>query len=186
MLSRISRSFAPAAAAVLLLASSALAQKPVSMADSVTATFTVDAIDHANRIVTLKAEDGTFDDVYCGPEVQRFDALKVGDKVSFRYHESLVTSLKHSTAPPKAPASAAVTRTPGAAPGGTIARQMTAVVTLDAIDPKVPSVTVSTENGHKMSFKVENAKNLEGYKVGDKVEVTYTQALAVSVTTPGK
>ena len=63
---------------------------------------------------------------------------------------------------------------------------MTAVVTLDAIDPKVPSVTVSTENGHKMSFKVENAKNLEGYKVGDKVEVTYTQALAVSVTTPGK
>ena len=36
-----------------------------------------------------------------------------------------------------------------------------------------------------MSFKVENAKNLEGYKVGDKIEVTYTQALAVSVT-PGK
>jgi Cu/Ag efflux protein CusF len=184
MLSRITRSLAPAAAALLLLASSALAQKPVSMADSVEATFTIDAIDHSSRIVTLKAADGTYDDVFCGPEVQRFDALKVGDKVSFRYHESLVTTIKHADSAAKAPAAAAVTRNPNA-PGGTIARQMTAVVTLAAIDTKVPSVTVSTENGHKMSLKVENAKNLEGYKVGDKIEVTYTQALAVSVT-PGK
>jgi len=185
MLSRITRSLAPAAAAVLLLTSPALAQKPVSMADSVTATFTIDAIDHSSRIVTLKAADGTYEDVFCGPEVQRFDALKVGDTVSFRYHESLVTSIRHAGAAAKAPDAAAVTRAPGTSPGGTIARQMTTVVTLDAIDAKVPSVTVSTPNGHKMSFKVENAKNLEGYKVGDKIEVTYTQALAVSVS-PGK
>jgi hypothetical protein len=33
-----------------------------------------------------------------------------------------------------------------------------------------------------MSFKVENAKNLEGFKVGDQVEITYTQALAINVT----
>ena len=184
MLSRITRSLAPAAAAVLLLTSPALAQRPVSMADSVEATFTIDAIDHSSRIVTLKAADGTYEDVFCGPEVQRFDALKVGDKVSFRYHESLVTTIKHATTPAKAPDAAAVTRNPNA-PGGTIARQMTAVVTLSAIDAKVPSVTVTTEKGHKMSLKVENAKNLEGYKVGDKIEVTYTQALAVSVT-PGK
>ena len=28
---------------------------------------------------------------------------------------------------------------------------------------------------------MQDAKNLEGYKVGDTVEITYTQALAVSV-----
>ena len=33
----------------------------------------------------------------------------------------------------------------------------------------------------KMSFKVQDAKNLTGYKVGDTVEITYTQALAISV-----
>lgn len=170
-----------AAAAVLVLAAAALAQKPVSMGGEVTATFTITAIDHASRIVTLKGEDGLIDDVYCGPEVQRFDALKVGDKVSFRYHESLVTAIKHSTAAPKPPDSAAVTRTAGDKPGGTIARQMTAVVTIDAIDPKVPSVTVKTADGRRMSFKVEDPKNLTGYKAGDNVEVTYTQALAVSV-----
>jgi Cu/Ag efflux protein CusF len=63
---------------------------------------------------------------------------------------------------------------------------MTAVVTIEAIDAKVPSVTVKAADGRRMSFKVENAKNLEGYKAGDQVEVTYTQALAVSVTSATK
>jgi len=182
MFVRICRSVAVAVAAVMLFVAPALAQRPVSMGDTVSATFTIEAIDHASRIVTLKGEDGTYDDVYCGPEVQRFDALKVGDKVTFRYHESMVTAIKHSGSAPKPADSAAITRAPGAAPGATMSRQMTAVVTIEAIDAKVPSVTVKTANGHKMSFKVENAKNLEGYKVGDNVEVTYTQALAVNVT----
>jgi len=33
---------------------------------------------------------------------------------------------------------------------------------------------------------VEDVKNLEGVKVGDRVQITYTQALAVSVEPPGK
>jgi Cu/Ag efflux protein CusF len=171
-----------AVAAVLLFTSStALAQKPVAVGDTITATFTIEAIDHTTRILTLKGEDGTVEDLLCGPDVQRFDALKVGDKVTFRYHESIVSAISRPGSTPKAPSSAAVTRTPGAVPGGTIAQQMTAVVTINAIDTKAPSVTVTGENGRKMSFKIADAKNLAGYKVGDKVEVTYTQALAVSV-----
>ncbi len=54
-------------------------------------------------------------------------------------------------------------------------------MTVEAIDPKVPSIAVKAEDGRKMSFKVQDAKNLEGVKPGDKVEVTYTQALAISV-----
>jgi Cu/Ag efflux protein CusF len=50
----------------------------------------------------------------------------------------------------------------------------------------VPSMTIRTSAGKRMSFRVENAKNLEGYKVGDNVEITYTQALAVSVDAPKK
>lgn len=182
MLARVCRPVVIATAAVLFFVATALAQKPVSLADTLTATFTIEAIDHASRIVTLKAEDGTFDDVLCGPEVQRFDALKVGDKVTFRYHESLVTAIKHAGEPAKPADAAAITRAEGSAPGGTIARQMTTVVTIAAIDAKVPSVSVKTEKGRLMSFKVENAKNLEGYKVGDPVQITYTQALAISVT----
>ena len=169
------------AAALLITGAPAQAQKPVSIGEVISETFTVEAINHDARIVTLKHKDGTLADVYCGPEVKRFDALKVGDMVTFQYHESFVTAIKRPEAGAKPSASAAVTRTPGTKPGGTVSAQMSAVVTIEAIDPKVPSVTIKTGDGRRMSLKVENAKNLAGYKAGDMVEVTYTQALAVSV-----
>ena len=171
-------------AAVLSVPSVARAQKPVSKAQTVTATFTITAIDHGSRIVTLKDKDGASQDIYCGPNVQRFDALKVGDNVTFRYTESLVSAISAPGTAAKAPASAGVTRTPGAKPGGTLAQQMTATVTITAIDPKIPSVSVKTADGNTLSFKVEDPKNLQGYKVGDKVDITYTQALAISVDAP--
>ena len=170
--------------AVLVLApAAARAQKPVAAGEVMSETATIVAIDSAARVVTLKDKLGLTMDVVCGPEVQRFDALKVGDQVTFRYHESLVTAISAPGAA-KPPVSTSMTRTPGTAPGGTIARQMTATVTITAMDPKVPSVTIARADGNKMSFKVENAANLKGYKVGDKVDITYTQALAVSVTSP--
>ena len=170
--------------AVMLISPAAvLAQKPVSMTEAVSESFTIEAIDHASRIVTLKDKAGLLEDVICGPEVQRFDALKVGDTVTFRYYETLVTAVsKPGAAPKEATPSTAVTRTPGAAPGGTVGRQITATVTLEAIDPKTPAVTIRTADGRRSSFRIADAKNLEGYKVGDQVSITYTRALAVSVT----
>ncbi len=164
----------------------ASAQKPVSESAAVTETFTIDAIDHTSRMVTLRDATGETDTIYCGPEVERFHALKVGDKVTFRYYESIVYQIRKPGSAPAASANAGVTRTPGDRPGGTISQQVTATVTVNAIDTKVPSVTVTTQDGRKMSFKVENPKNLQDVKAGDKVEITYTQALAISVTSPGK
>ena len=63
----------------------------------------------------------------------------------------------------------------------TLAQQATATVTIKAIDLKVPSVTVLSEDGRTLDFKVENKKNLDGVKAGDKVEITYTQALMIGV-----
>jgi Cu/Ag efflux protein CusF len=157
----------------------AVAQKPVTQQVAVTMTAVVQAIDSTKRLVTLKLDDGTTETVYCGPEVQRFDALKVGDKVTFEYIESMVYAIQKPGAAPPAE-SAAVTRSAGAKPGGTISQQMTTVVTLTAIDMSVPSVTITTADA-TMTFKVEDKKHLEGFKVGDKVQITYTQALAISV-----
>ena len=168
--------------AVLLIGPAiVLAQQPVSRTEEVSAAFTIEAIDHSTRVVTLRNKAGLLEEVYCGPEVQRFDALKVGDTVTFRYYETVVTAL--SQPGPPAPPSTTVTRTPGA-PGGTIARQTTATVTLEAIDAKTPSVTIRTASGGRSTFRVQDAKNLEGYKAGDQVTITYTRGLAVSVTPP--
>jgi Cu/Ag efflux protein CusF len=170
-----------AALVVLFASGPAAAQKPVSSGEVISKTFTIEAIDSTNRVVTLKAPDGVLQEVYCGPEVQRFDALKVGDAVTFRYHESMVTAVRRAGQAKPASESAAVTRTPGTNPGGTMADQQTRTVTIQSIDTKTPSVTVKTDRGANMSMRIKDAKNLEGYKVGDTVDITYTRALAVSV-----
>jgi hypothetical protein len=179
----VRRLTAAALATALAASMSVHAQKPVTQGAAVTETFTIDAIDFAERLVTLRDAEGHTETIFCGPEVQRFNALKVGDKVTFRYYESVVYAIRKPGSTPPAPKeSAGIVRTPGEKPGGTISQQMSATVTVNAIDPKVPSVTVTAQDGRKMSFKVENPKNLEGVKVGDQVEVTYTVGLAISVS----
>jgi Cu/Ag efflux protein CusF len=69
---------------------SAFAQKPVTEGDIVEMTAEIVAIDHDARMITLEDEDGESETIFAGPEVKRFDDLKVGDKVTFRYYESLV------------------------------------------------------------------------------------------------
>ena len=84
-------------------------------------------------------------------------------------------------APARGTAGPTLVRGTGAKPSGTISQQLSATVTIKAIDPAAPSVTVTLEDGRTMSFKVEDKKNLEGVKVGDKVDVTYTAAVMITV-----
>ena len=86
--------------------------------------------------------------IKCGPEVKRFDELKVGDTVTFRYYESIAYAIRKPGAPSGLPAQTgpSVTRSQGPKPGGAIAEQETATVTIKAIDLKLPSVTVLTED----------------------------------------
>lgn len=175
------------AAAVLSLALPAVAtaQKPVTQTEAITETATIEAIDHDNRLITLKDSTGALDVVVAGPEVKRFNELKVGDKVTFRYYESMLYAIRPAGQPaPVATGDPKLTRGTGPKPSGTLARQLTTSVVVTALDAKVPSVTVKTDDGKTMSFKVEDRKNIEGVKVGDRVDITYTQALAVSVESP--
>jgi len=104
--------------------------------------------------------------------------------VTFKYFESLAYSIRKPGQPSGLPADTAprMTRGTGDKPSGTLARQETATVTIKAIDAKVPSVTVLTEDGRTVSFKVDDKAKLKDVKVGDKVEITYTEALMISVS----
>ena len=166
----------------VLSTATAAAQRPVTQGAEISKSFVIDAIDHSLRLVNLRDAEGNIETILCGPEVKRFDALKVGDKVTFRYYESVILNIRRpGDAAPQPPDNAGLARAAGQKPGATLSQQMTARVTVEAIEPKAPSVTVRTEDGRKMSIKVENAKNIAGVKVGDRVEITYTQALAISV-----
>ena len=47
-------------------------------------------------------------------------------------------------------------------------------------------MTIKGPQGHEETIKVKDPKNLEGVKAGDMVELTYAQALAVSLDKPAK
>jgi Cu/Ag efflux protein CusF len=160
------------------------AQTPASPAvmkqQKVTATATIKAIDPATRTVTLRAENGDEDTFTVGPEVTRFNELKVGDTIKATYYESLVFQLRKPDA--AAPATGAVAGGGRLkdAPGGAIGAQQTMTVTVKAVDMNVPSITVTTDDGRTLTRKIADKKNLEGVNPGDKIDITYTQALVVA------
>jgi Cu/Ag efflux protein CusF len=174
----------PVALAVLIaLPVAASAQKPVTRTDVVTVKATIEAIDHDTRMITLKEKDGYTETVYAGPEVRRFDELKVGDQVTFKVTESIALHIRKPGEPAQASSSddPAIVRANGAKPGGTITQQDTVTVKVKTIDPKTGAVTVLTDNGGTMSFKVEDKKILKGINAGDRVVINYTTALVISV-----
>jgi Cu/Ag efflux protein CusF len=171
-----------ALAAVVAATSLTLAQKPVTKTASITATATIQAIDKANRMVTLKDDaSGVEDTMVVGPAMKRFDELKVGDKVKATYYESIVLQVRQAGAPAPTSGGANATRGTGASPSATLAAQQTTTVDVVSIDTKLPSITVKTADGRTVTRKVEDRKHLEGVKPGDKIDITYTQAALVSV-----
>ena len=163
----------------------AFAQKDVEHAGNVSKTATITAINQTTRTVTLKDTDGNVEDVQCGPEVTRFNELKVGDVVTFSYHAAVVYKIAKPGASMSAAASEVGTvKGQGPKPGGAITHQRKATVTVTAIDPAAPSITVKTADGHVLTAEVEDKKNLEGVKVGDKIAITFTEAFMVTVEAP--
>ena len=62
-----------------------------------------------------------------------------------------------------------------------MASQQKMTVTVKAIDPDLPSITVTTSDGRTVTRKVDDKKNLTGVNVGDLIDITYTRATLMSV-----
>jgi hypothetical protein len=144
-------------------------------------TATVEAIEASSRTITLKKPDGTFVTVVAGRDVKRFGEIKIGDKVNARYYENVVVRLKQPGEPEVDSGAKATTSPEQVLPGGTTARQRTITATIAAIDMTTPSITFTGPNGWKYSSKVQDKSALAKVKVGDKVEIVWTEAVLVSV-----
>ena len=177
------RFVASVALACGLAATTAVMQTPVTKAVSVTARATITAIDSTLRTVTLKDEMGMEDTYPVGPDVTRFNELKVGDVVRMTYYESYVLMVRKpgDPAPTQEATNSALTRAKSKLPAATLAVQDKGTVTVKAIDTAAPSVTVTTSDGRTVTRKVEDANNLKGLKVGDVIDITYTRALVTSI-----
>jgi len=129
------------------------------------------SLDRLTRAITLKGPQGTVLDMMAGKEVKNFDALKVGDFVTVRYFQSLALELQKP-----GQAAASFHERPTAR-----GREVRAIATVTAIDEKAKTVSLKGPRGNTVTLDVRNPEHFKVMKVGDEVQVTYTEAVAFSV-----
>jgi hypothetical protein len=161
--------------------------KSKTMKEQVTVKGTISALDKDKSTVTLKGPGGrtiTLD----VQDKQKFDAIAVGDPVVATYTKAWVVQIKKAgTSTPGV--TVQETRTgskPGENPAGAVGQEISVTATITAIDRKANTVTIKGPEGRTETITARDPKNLEGVKVGDLVEITYRQALAVRLDKPTK
>jgi Cu/Ag efflux protein CusF len=178
---------APGAPGVTTAGAQTQSKPSTSEARTVTLRGTIEAVDKANKTITIKGERGrTLTLAVKDP--QKLEAVKVGDPVIARYYESIMIQVhKPGEATPGATSQQAVVSTkPGETPGAAIGQEVTVTATVTAIDTKAGTVTVKGPQGGERTVKARDPKNLAKIKVGDLVEITYTEALAIALDKPKK
>jgi len=180
-------------ATLLGAAAAALAQQPPTEAGQAAAasvvriTASVEGVDAANRIVTLKGPRGRVVTLPVAPEVQNLDQVKAGDIVVVRYLEALSLELKKSGAGVRERTE--IQTVAGAKPGEHLAagevRLLTVVGDVVGVDPKRQIVTLRGPR-RTVDVKVRDPNQLRLLKVGDLVEATYTEAVAIAIESAPK
>ncbi len=163
----------------------ALASEPgkAVAARAVEVSAMVIGIDKAARTLTLKGPKGDVFDIVASEEVKNFDQIKAGDVVVARYAEALTLELRKikSAAGGVTMIEDAVKASPGERPAVAGARQLTAIADVVAVDAKASTITLKGPKGNVVKLNVRNPEQFKVVKKGDQIEVTYTEALALSV-----
>jgi hypothetical protein len=170
-----------AAAALVSMPRMAMAQGKTVKAEMRVETATVEAIEASSRTITLKKPDGTFVTTVAGPEVKRFAEIKIGDKVTARYYENIVITMKPNSEGGVDTTVKTTTPSGQVRPGGTTATQHTITAFITAIDMNLPSITFKGPNGYNYTSRVQDKAALAKVKVGDRVDIVWTEAKLISV-----
>ena len=154
----------------------------------VTATARVTAIDLQTRRVTLERADGSAVTIYADDSVRNLPQVVVGDEVTTTYYESLAYEVKKpgAAAPGASVREETARARPGEKPAGAGARVTTIVATIAGIDKAAGTVTLQGPTGNMITIKARDPRNLYRVAVNDLVEITYTEAVAITVEKAGK
>jgi hypothetical protein len=168
------RYFAIAAATTLSLALGATVSNAQHYRRTVQAT--VDTVDVQSRILELKRPEGFFIRLHVPESFTNLATIKVGDTVNCTYYENVIRKIdkaggevakREPVTPPKTAAEAHE--------NPDLIRKVTATVT--AIDTKLGNLSFTDVATDRLySARTETPDMLKKVKVGDKVDLTYTQA----------
>jgi hypothetical protein len=160
--------------------------KQAEITQEVSVAAKVIAVDAATREVTLDREDGARIVIVAGPEVRNFDQIRAGDTVTARYMQSLSARV---LAPGEAGAEPSMAIGAGRAeagqrPAGGFGAGFTLTVTVESVDRQKHMVvfTDPADDPHVVRAQREEGKRfVDGLKLGDRVELVYAEAVAVSI-----
>ena len=158
----------------------------VMASEVVTATAVVEAIDQKSRMVTLKRDDGGRVRFRASDQVKNLAQVKPGDHVNVSYYESVALQLRKpgEAAPGVTVAEEAERAKPGELPAGAVAEVTTVTAKVVNVDRRKQTVTLELPSKKNLTVKVGDPMRLERVKVGDTVEATYREAIAVAVERP--
>lgn len=175
-------------ACVLMLAGcardNASAPESAERENLVTRRAVVETVDVEGRQVLLRGENGRMFTVNAGPEVRNLAQLESGDVVKLEYYEAVAVKMAGSDAQSGPTAVAVTERAPeGAKPGATVAATMKVTVDFISYDPKSSIATFSLPNGtiETAFVQPEMREFAAARKSGDRIDLTMTRAVAVSI-----
>ena len=155
------------------------------ISEAVEMQATVTAIDQKTRMVTLKGPEGNETTLHVDKRARNLPQVKVGDVVKVAYVQQVAWQVRK--AGEGAPSSdvgaeaAAVRAEPGEKPAGAVGQRVTFTATIEAIDLAKGTVTLKGPQGNSQTIKARNPANLKKVKVGDLVDITYTEVVAIKV-----
>jgi hypothetical protein len=176
-----------AATLAVFAACAAPPPKPVVRENLVQKTATVESINHASRLVTLRGEDGYATTLQVSEEVRNLPQVKAGDKVTVSYYEALAAEVKKPGEGVEGVESevSAVRAPEGSMPAAGAGVLLRTTVEIEGVDTKTHTVTFKRADGESRAVVVQTPEGREfikGLRKGDQVEIAYTEAMAIEVT----
>ncbi|HZF25714.1 MAG TPA: hypothetical protein VEZ88_05595 [Steroidobacteraceae bacterium] len=170
----------------LFAAGAAEPPKGVKVEDAIKVTARIEAVDVANRLITVRDPDGNLVELEVSPEVRNLAQVHVGDNMNVVYYQSLGAEFKQPGTGVKGVEQEAVAgrATQGEKPAGGVGQQTRATVKIDSVDAATNTVKFTGPKGVQRTVAVKDPKAqafIKQLKPGDDVELTYTEAVAISV-----
>lgn len=164
-----------------VLAAHAQVKDSAVAVQEIEAVVTVTKVDKKARTVTFRGPKGGVATLALPPESQNIDQVKPGQQYKIKYIEAVAVEISKGGKPGASQNEKVKVAPKGGKPGGTMVRLRQIAGVIDAIDYTSRYVAVRGPKGNVVSLKAADDVPLDQLSAGDRISVTYTEALTIEM-----